>query len=285
MGVKVITDSTSYIKDEIKKELDIRIVSLSVSFDNESYKETEIPDDKFYELMDKKGIPTSSQPALGEIYNEMKSIVAEGDSVLGVFLSSEMSGTYKSACLAKDMILQEFKDAEIEIIDSRSNCMQLGFAAITAARGAIEGKTLAEIKLDVEANVRRSRFLFIPANLEYLRKGGRIGGAGALLGNLLKIIPILTVENGITSVLTKVRTKKNAIQTMLNKVFTDISEHGLGEIGIHHINCPGEAKELAEKIKGKLEVEVDIHDIGPVIGLHVGPGALGIVYYTQKNLR
>ena len=128
-------------------------------------------------------------------------------------------------------------------------------------------------------------FLFIPENLEYLRKGGRIGGASALIGNLLKIIPILTVEDGKTTVLAKVRTKKKAVFIMLSRMLEDIEKYGLGEIIVHHINCIDEAKQLACTIKEKLKVNVNICDIGPVIGVHVGPGAIAVVYYTQKNMR
>lgn len=163
--------------------------------------------------------------------------------------------------------------------------MQLGFAAIVAARAAQEGKTLAEVKQLAEENIRRSRFLFIPENLVYLRKGGRIGGASALIGNLLKIVPILTVENGITTVIEKVRTKGKAVTTMLEKVWQDHLDYGLREVVVHHINCLEQAKDLAHKLKEKLQIKVSIADIGPIIGLHVGPGALGIVYYTDKDLR
>jgi DegV family protein with EDD domain len=196
-----------------------------------------------------------------------------------------MSGTFSTAHIAKEMVLEEFNSGKIEIIDSKSNCMQLGFSAIIAARAAKDGEELGEVKRLVEENIKRSRFLFIPDNLSYLRKGGRIGGATALLGSILKIIPILTVEGGITTVLSKVRTKRNAVKAMLNKVISDIDKFGLGEIVVHHINCLDEATELSNKIKELLKVEVKICAIGPVIGLHVGPGAIGIAYYTKKNMR
>jgi len=118
-----------------------------------------------------------------------------------------------------------------------------------------------------------------------LKKGGRIGGASALIGNLFKIIPILTVENGKTSILTKVRTKKNAVMAMVDKMLQDISQYGLGEVVVLHINCQGEAAELANVIREKLKITPKIMDIGPVIGLHVGPGTIAICYYTEKVMR
>lgn len=285
MKVQILTDSTSYLNEKIRNELNIRRVSLSLSFGVTNIKEVDIDNKSFYKLMAEKGIPKSSQPSIGELYREMIDVIEKGASLCCIFLSSEMSGTISTSFLAKEMILKKFKNAKIEIIDSRSNCMQLGFAAILAARAAKAGKSLEQVKEAALQNIRRSRFLFIPENLEYLKKGGRIGGANALIGNIFKIIPILTVENGKTSILTKARTKKNAVMAIIDKMMKDISEYGLGEIVVHHIDCKHEAMELAKTIKEGLCVNVDILDIGPVIGLHVGPGAIGIAYYTQEDMR
>jgi DegV family protein with EDD domain len=283
MAIEVITDSTSYIDESLRQELGIKIVSLSVNFEDESFRETDIDNETFYKKMKEKGIPKSSQPAVDELYSAMRDAVKEGSSVVCVFISSDMSGTFSTAHIARDMVLEEFADAEIEILDSRSNCMQLGYAAIVAARAAREGKSMADVVRIVEDNKKRSRFLFVPDTLEYLKKGGRIGGASALIGGLLKIIPILTVEKGKTEVLMKVRTKQKAVDTMVEKVMEEIEKFGLGEISVHHINCLDEAKVLAENLKARTKAEVGICSIGPVIGLHVGPGALGIVYYTLQD--
>mgnify|MGYP000901350447 CR=1 FL=1 len=285
MTVRILTDSTSYIADEIREELDIRVVSLNISFGEESFRETDVSNEEFYPMMEAKGIPTSSQPAVGEIYQEIEKVVAAGDSLCGIFLSSDMSGTYDTVRMVVGMIKDKYPEAEIEIIDSRSNSMQLGFACIEAARAAKAGKSLAEVKEVTLRNIHRSRFLFIPDNLEYLKKGGRIGGASALIGNLLKIFPILTVEEGKVLVLNKVRHKEKAIRAMVEKMLQDIGQYGLGEIAVHHINCFEEAQGLVKKIKEKITTNVQVVPIGPVIGLHVGPGAIGIVYYTEKALR
>jgi DegV family protein with EDD domain len=285
MTVKILTDSTSYIEKSIQTKLDIRVVSLEVIFKTESFREKDIDNEVFYKMMEEKGIPTSSQPSVQEMYDEMEKVVQKGDSLFGIFLSSDMSGTYSTANMVKDMILETYKDAKIEIVDSRSNCMQLGFAAVVAARAASEGKTLEVVKQAAENNIKRSRFLFVPDSLEYLKKGGRIGSASALIGTFLKIIPILTVEDGKTTILTKVRTKKKAVLTMLNKMMQDIENYGNGEIMVHHIHCYNEALELAKELSEKLKVEVGICSIGPVIGAHVGPGTIAIAYYTEKDMR
>lgn len=285
MGVQILTDSTSYLNEVVGKELNIKKISLEISFGDERIKEVDIENERFYKLMAAKGIPTSSQPPVGELHRVMEEVVQVGDSLCCIFLSSDMSGTFSTGQLVKKMILEQYPEAQIEIIDSRSNCMQLGFAVIQAARAAKAGRTLAEVREAALENIKRSRFLFLPDSLEYLKKGGRIGRASALIGNLLKITPILTVENGVTSVYTKVRAKKRAILAMVDKMLQDINEYGLGEIVVHHINCPQEAEELANLIKEKLPIDIDIVDIGPVIGLHVGPGTVGVAYYTEKDMR
>ncbi len=285
MAVQVLTDSTSYIHKDIQKDLGIKVVSLNVIKGNKSMKEVDIDNKSFYKDLNKQEIPSSSQPSVEDMYQAMKEVVGEGDDLVCIFLSSKMSGTYASAHLVKNMIMEEYADAKIEIIDSESNSMQLGFAAIVAARLAKTGATIEDVKLAAKENVKRSRFIFLPDNLEYLRKGGRIGGAGALIGNLLKIIPVLTVEDGQTTVLQKARTKARAVNVMLDKLVDDAEAYGLKEVCIHHINALDEAKELADIITSKLNIVATISDIGAIIGLHVGPGAIGIVYYTEKDMR
>ena len=285
MTVTILTDSTSYLGEEIKKALNIKMVSLNLSFGHESIREVDIDNDRFYKMMATNGIPTSSQPSVGDIQKEMLDVIEKGNSLCCIFISSDMSGTLSAAQIAKDMVLEKHANALIEIIDSRSNCMQLGFAVVMAARAAKAGQTLEQVKQTSLETIKRSRFLFIPENLDYLKKGGRIGGASALIGNIFKIIPILTVENGKTTILMKVRTKKNAVLAMTDKMMQDISDYGLGEMVVLHINCLDEATELAKLLKQRLQVTIDIMDIGPVIGLHVGPGTIAIAYYTLNAMR
>jgi DegV family protein with EDD domain len=284
MSVKIITDSTSYIEREVLNDLDIGVISLYVSFPDRSIREVDIENQEFYEILKDQGIPLSSQPTQGELYASMVDVVSKGHDLLCILLSSDMSGTYSSACSVREQVLEEYKDAKIHILDSRSNSMQLGFAAIVAARAAQEGKPLEEVIRIAEDNIKRSRFLFIPENLEYLKKGGRIGGGSALIGNILKIIPILTVEDGQTAVLKTVRTKARAIKAMLEKMLEYNVKSAIEEVVVHHINCYEQAAQLAGKIKESLTIDVPIVDIGPVIGLHVGPGAIGIVYYTKDEV-
>lgn len=282
MAIKIVTDSTSYISDEYIKKYDINIVSLNVIINGVSSREVDIENEVFYEeIKNSKEIPKSSQPIPEEMLNTFREIVEDGDSIVGIFLSSKMSGTYSNANMIKDMILEDYPDAEIHILDSKTNCMQMGFAVIEAARAASEGKSINEVINAANHVINNSRFLFTPETLEYLKKGGRIGGAAALFGNVLQIKPILTVVNGETSVFKKVRTRKKAIEEIVKTVLEEIESKGLGDIVVHHINCQEDGLKLAKALENKLGKKVEIQSIGPVIGVHVGPGSIGIAYYTK----
>ena len=282
MAIKIVTDSTSYIADEYIKKYDINIVSLNVIINGVSSREVDIENEVFYEeIRNSKEIPKSSQPIPNEMLNTFKEIVKDGDSIVGIFLSSKMSGTYSSANMIKDMILEDYPDADIHILDSKTNCMQMGFAVIEAARAASEGKSINEVINAANHVINNSRFLFTPETLEYLKKGGRIGGAAALFGNVLQIKPILTVVNGETSVFKKVRTRKKAIEEIVKTVLEEIESKGFGDIVVHHINCQEDGLKLAKALENKLGKKVEIQSIGPVIGVHVGPGSIGIAYYTK----
>lgn len=282
MAIKIVTDSTSYIADEYIKKYDIKLVSLNVIINGVSSREIDIENEVFYEeIKNSKEIPKSSQPIPNEMLNTFKEIVKDGDSIVGIFLSSKMSGTYSNANMIKDMILEDYPDAEIHILDSKTNCMQMGFAVIEAARTASEGKSINEVINAANHVINNSRFLFTPETLEYLKKGGRIGGAAALFGNVLQIKPILTVVNGETSVFKKVRTRKKAIEEIVKTVLEEIESKGFGDIVVHHINCQEDGLKLAKALENKLGKKVEIQSIGPVIGVHVGPGSIGIAYYTK----
>ena len=194
-----------------------------------------------------------------------------------------MSGTYANALSTRQMLLENYPNAKIEIMDSRTNCMQLGFIALAAAKTAAEGLSMEEV-IAAASNVRlHSRFLFTPDTLTYLKKGGRIGGASALVGTLLQIKPILTVLDGKTSVFTKVRTKKKAIDALVAGLMEDLKLRDLGEVIVHH--CPEEGRALANRLEATLGRPVQIQSIGPVIGVHVGPGSIGLAYYTVDKCK
>lgn len=286
MAIKIVTDSTSYIPEALCKLYDISIVSLNIILEGTSQREVELSNDTFYtKLADSPTLPTSSQPIPEEMLTTFEKLIQEGHSVLGIFLSSQMSGTYNSAHLIRTMLLEKYPEAKIQLFDSLTNCMQMGFIAIEAAKLAQVDTSMEEIINHCTYVREHSRFVFTPEVLTYLQKGGRIGGASALLGNFLQIKPILTVNpEGKTDVYTKVRTKKKAVAKLVEILLEDIgSPKNLEDIIVHHINCEEEGRALATALEERLNKSISIQSIGPVIGLHVGPGSIGIAYHYKAH--
>jgi len=281
LSIKIIADSTCYLPQEYINKYKVSIASLNVLINGKSYRETDLANDWFYNEMTKSPTtPTSSQPSIEELYSIVESLVKDGDDIVGIFLSSDMSGTFSTSNLVKNMILENYPNAKIVMIDSRSNCMQAGFAILEAAKAASENKSLDEVVSIAKNVIENSKFIFVPETLEYLKKGGRIGGAAALFGSLLQIKPILTVEDGKTTVFTKVRTKKKAIDKIVNTVLEQNSKTPIKGLIVHHINCESEGEELANRLKSTLGLDsIKIQSIGPIIGLHVGPGSIGVAYH------
>lgn len=281
MSIRIIADSTCYLPKEYIDKYNVSIVSLNVLLNGKSYRETDLENDWFYKEMSKSpSIPTSSQPSIDDFYKAIESQVKEGHDIVGIFLSSDMSGTFSTSNLVKEMILEKYPNANIVMLDSRSNCMQAGYAILEAAKAAADNKSLDEVVSIAKSVIENSKFIFVPDTLDYLKKGGRIGGAAALFGSLLQIKPILTVTDGKTTVLTKVRTKKKAIDKIIDTVMEQNLKSPIKGLIVHHINCKSEGQELANKLQDKLGISnIKIQSIGPIIGLHVGPGSIGVAYH------
>ena len=281
MSIRIIADSTCYLPKEYIDKYNVSIVSLNVLLNGKSYRETDLENDWFYKEMSKSpSIPTSSQPSIDDFYKAIESQVKEGHDIVGIFLSSDMSGTFSTSNLVKEMILEKYPNANIVMLDSRSNCMQAGYAILEAAKAAADNKSLDEVVSIAKSVIENSKFIFVPDTLDYLKKGGRIGGAAALFGSLLQIKPILTVTDGKTTVLTKVRTKKKAIDKIIDTVMEQNLKSPIKGLIVHHIKCESEGQELANKLQDKLGISnIKIQSIGPIIGLHVGPGSIGVAYH------
>jgi DegV family protein with EDD domain len=280
--IKIITDSTSYIPNNLLEKYDIDVISLSVILGDEIITETQISNTDFFEKLDKsEHHPTSSQPPVQTVYDVFESYIQKGDSIVCCFISSKMSGTCATAQTVKKMILEKYTDAKIEIVDSESNCMQLGFATLAGAKAAKDGTDIDGVVSAIKDNIGKSRMLFIPKNLDYLQRSGRLSKASALAASLLKIYPILTVIDGSADVYAKVRTHKKALAEMVNTFAADIKAAGLGEVFVVHIDDQQQAEKFKQSLSVITDAPMDIGSIGPVIGAHVGPGTVGLVYYTK----
>lgn len=283
MTVKVITDSTSYLPRHLRAELDIRVIALSSELGGVSYSDDAEDVSPFYAaLAASQAFPTTSQPPAQAFVEVFEPLVTAGHAVVGVFISQKMSGTYATALLARDMVRERHPDAVIEIVDSQSNCMELGIAALAAARAAAAGADVAAVVAAAEEMRTHTRFLFTPLTLEYLRRGGRIGNASALLGALLQIKPVLTVVDGVTDTFAKVRTLQRAWGLIVDTFASDVRDKGgLDEVYVHHIHDVEAGRAFAARIEAVAARAVPLVDVGPAIGTHVGPGTVGVVYSTK----
>lgn len=281
MSVRVITDSTATLPAELCAQLHIGVVSLRISFAGQSVREEDLDLAEVYRRLTAGETVTSSQPSQAEFEEVFERLAEDGDEALGVFLSAELSGTLSAACLARERVLARHPQARIEVLDSRSSAMQLGLAVLAAARAAREPQaTLARAAAAARHVIDHSRILFAPASLEYLRAGGRIGGAAALVGQALRVRPILTIIEGKAAPFKVVRTQARAVRMMIETFVGEVRQRGLGEVVVQHILAEPLAAELATAVQGLTGHLPMICPIGPVIGLHVGPGAIGIAWAT-----
>ncbi|WP_020615352.1 DegV family protein [Paenibacillus daejeonensis] len=279
--IRIVTDSTSDIPQEVREELGIVMVPLKVHFGQEVYLDaTTIGTDEFYSKLESSSqLPTTSQPSPNDFMEVYQEILKEtpGAQILSFHLSSEMSGTYQSAVLAESLIEEE---TDITVIDSKSASFGFGMRVVEAARMAREGKSKEEILVRMEWLRDNMKLYFLVDTLEYLQKGGRIGKASALIGSILNIKPILTVDrDGIVAAVDKVRGQRKAMQRMIDLLKSDFGNEPVG-IMMAYSKHKAAATDLSELAQAHFNVQhVDYTTLGSVIGTHVGPGAAAIFMF------
>ncbi|MEW6621543.1 MAG: DegV family protein [Bacillota bacterium] len=280
-NVKIVTDSTAYLSDEIIKKHNIVVVPLSVNFENENFKENEKTREEFFtKLKSSKTFPTTSQPSIGDFYQTYQGLLENYNEIVSIHISEELSGTIKSA----EAAAQQLNQSRIKIFNSTTTAIALEFMVLEAAHMAEQGKSSMEI-IDRISYIRDNfQLLFIVDNLEYLKRGGRIGKASALLGTILKIKPILYVK-GQVGIFDKVRTSKKALQRIIEELEKTINEEGGPEkikAGVVEVSNKDGLAELYNIIKKSWpNLEISKASCGPVIGSHVGAGALGLAFYKK----
>ncbi|MFS1513262.1 DegV family protein [Chengkuizengella sp. SCS-71B] len=283
--IRFVTDSTSDIPLEIREKYNIEMVPLKVHFGQEVFLDAiTIQSNEFYEkLAVSEVLPTTSQPSPVDFLNVYKKIYEEDPNctIISIHLSSAMSGTYQSAVLAKSLLDDE---ANLHIVDARSASYGIGVLMVEAVKAYENGKNTEEI-LEIVAKLRQDmRIYFLVDTLEYLQKGGRIGKAASVVGSLLNIKPILSIddEGEITSV-DKVRGKKKAINRIVDLLREDFPNTDVDMI-IVHSNDISSAKDFSQLLKEQFQVHnVKLTSLSPVIGTHVGPGTLGIIMRPRSN--
>jgi DegV family protein with EDD domain len=236
-----------------------------------------MPDDFYKRLETAKVMPTTSQVSIVDMKIAFERLLESGYDVLGIFISTKLSGTMQSATQAREMLPKAMD--KIAIVDSNSTAMAMGFHVLVAARAAQAGTNLAECKKIAEKAREHTGVYFVVDTLEFLRRGGRIGGAQALLGSALNIKPILELRDGRIESVEKVRTKSKALDRMTDLVAEKVSSRTPIRLATLHANAESEARTTLNTASLRLQpIESIFASVSPVIGTHAGPGTIGLAY-------
>lgn len=281
--VAIVTDSTAYIPPDVTKGYTIASVPLQVVWGPETFKDGVdiMPDDFYRRLADTKIMPTTSQPspaAFKEVYQRL--IQADYD-ILSIHISAKLSGTVDSAQQA----CESLPGANIEVLDSLTTSMSMGFQVMAAARAAEQGATLDECKIIAEQARQNTGVLFLLNTLEFLRRGGRIGSASAFLGTALNLKPILELCDGKVEGIDKVRTWNKAQDRLLDTFEARVGQHSPVRIAAVYGGVRSDAEEILERARQRFGIsdvsEAVLSPVSPVIGVHTGPGCIGLAYMIK----
>lgn len=282
----VVCDSTAYLPRDLRAERDIQVVSLYVSIDGEQQREMEIEDySGFFErLRASEGGATTSQPSVGDFLSVYEPLLDAGREIVSVHISAGISGTCEAASQARQHLIDEGKGGErITVFDSRSAAGGMGLCALGAAAAAQSGGDVEAVVARAQQTREELKMWFAIDTLEYLRRGGRIGGASAFIGSALKIKPILTLEEEITPI-ERVRTRARSIER-LRDYARERHESGLDAWVVQHIQDDETAAALVDDGREIFGCEpAFVSEIGAVLGAHVGPGLLGIGSVSKSVL-
>ncbi len=275
--VAVVTDSSPYIPNEIIEENNIHVVPLTVIWGDENYYDgVDITPVQFYQRLETaKVMPSTSQPSVADFEVLFRKLHQQGYDILAVLISEDLSGTVSSATQAKNML----PEARIEIINSRTLAMALGFQVLAAARAANQGASLEECKRLVLDAREKAGVIFVLDTLEFLHRGGRIGGAKRFVGTLLNVKPVLAIEEGLVVPLDSVRTQKKALERIVDLIEERTAGHQNIRLATLHANNPETAQFILDQALKRIPVvEQVFSEVSPVIGTHAGPGAVGLAY-------
>ena len=279
--IAIVTDSTAYLPQSIIDTYNITVLPQVLIWGEETLQDgVDILPAEFYKRLEtSKVMPTTSQVSIMTMKNAFEKLLNQGYEVLGIFISSKLSGTIQSATQAKEM-LKTGQD-KVAIVDSLSTSMAMGFHILYAARAAESGASLEDCrKLAVEAQKHTGVYLVVDT-LEFLRRGGRIGGATAFLGSALNLKPILALRDGKIEGVEKVRTKRKALDRMVEIIAEEASGKTPVRVATLHANDEMEGRSALDAITSKLNpAEKYITDLSPVVGTHAGPGTVGIAYIS-----
>ena len=274
--VVLVTDSTSGMPAELARQYNVIVAAQTLIWGKETFLDSvTIQPDEFYQRLETATVmPSSSQLSPAEFEKVFRELLDQGYDVLAVLVSTKLSGTINSAVQAKAAIHSE----RIEIVDSLTTSMALGFGVMEAARLASQGASLAECKKAAEDACQRTGVVISVETLEFLHRGGRIGGASRLIGTALNIKPILELQNGRLEPLEKVRTRAKALARMVD-LLGERTDGKPFQVAVVHANAEEEARVLLNQVTNRFQTTLQvIAPVSPVVGTHVGPGTLGLVW-------
>lgn len=275
--VAIVTDSTSYIPKDILTNFNITVAPQVLIWGNETLRDgIDIQPAEFYTRLKKTTVmPTTSQVTIGSFKDIFSNLLDEGKQILALLISAKLSGTIDSAVQAKDML----PGAPIEIVDSQTTAMALGFQVLSIARAVESGASLAECKALAEKASQHVGVVFAVDTLEFLHRGGRIGGANRFLGTALNIKPILEVTGGRVEAIERVRTRSKSLNRVVEIIEERISGRKPVRLATLHANSPDDARLLLDMANSRLDaVENIISEVSPVVGNHAGPGTVGLAF-------
>jgi DegV family protein with EDD domain len=274
MKTAVVTDSTAYIPKELRDKWNIHMIPLNVIFGSEAYQEeVDITAGQFYQQVKDKELPTTSQPPIGQFVELFEQLSKDYEAVISIHLSSGISGTFAGAVTASTMA----ESIKVYPFDSEISCMPQGFYAIEAAKMAQDGVEAREIMSRLEELKKTARAYFMVDDLTHLQRGGRLSSAQAIIGSLLQVKPLLHFENKVIVPFEKIRTRKKAMKRIVDLLGEDASGGAPYQAAIIHANREEEAVEWKSELESLYpNVEFSISYFGPVIGSHLGEGAMGL---------
>jgi DegV family protein with EDD domain len=278
--VAVVVDSTSTLPEHLVKQYGIHMIPQNLIWERETYADgVDITPAQFYErLKTAEEMPSTSQPSAGEFHEFFQRVAQTADTIVAVLLSEKLSGTLASAYAARDMM----PDFPLEIVDTKSASMGLGFMALEAARAAEQGQDYHQVAEAARRLIPKMHVLFVVDTLEFLHRGGRIGGAARLFGSLLSMKPVLQLVDGQIEPLARIRTKRKAIDHVLEVVKEDVAGKGNVHVAVIDAAAPEDAAVIRDFAARELKpVELIETQLSPTIGANVGPGTVGIVYYVE----
>lgn len=279
--VALVTDSSSSLPKELLQRYNITVVPLISIWGEQMYEDgIDIQPDEFYrKLSNTKIMPTTSQVSVPNMKNAFERLLEEGYEVFGMFLSSKLSGTNQSAVQGRDELASGKE--KVHIFDAETTSMAMGFQVLTVARAASEGASISECKALAEKARSQTSIYFMVDTLEFLHRGGRIGGAQRLLGTALNLKPILTVKGGKVEAVERVRTKGKALDRIVEIVSSQCKGNSPVRLAALHANAPEDAKSILAAASQNFEVIESISsELSPVVGTHTGPGTVGLAYLT-----